>query len=159
MQIDMKNVTIKIKDGSATPNELEVTIGEGNLTWSEKRTIEYTLNRGLLDEVREGDQVPVDVSMDLVWDYVTGASGSPTVPDALRGINSASSWVSSDDDECRPYAVDIELVNAVTPATCGDSETIILADFRVEDLSYDLKAGTIAATGKCNITRANATRA
>jgi len=49
-QIDLKNATLKIKDGGT--NEMEVTLGEGNLVYTERQNVEYTLDRGTLDEVR-----------------------------------------------------------------------------------------------------------
>lgn len=153
-QIDLKNATFKIKDGSSTPNEITVTIGEGNLTWSEKKNIQYTLDRGVLDEVKEGDQVPVDVSFSFTWEYIKGASSgaTPTVEDALKNTGAAADWTSSDADACRPYAVDLEITYAPTPASCGDMETITLSDFRYESLDHDLRAGTVSCSGKCNIT-------
>jgi len=161
-QIDLKDATIFIIDGSTpTPNELEVKIGEGNLTYSEKKNIEYTLNRGLLDEVREGDEVPVEVSMDYVWDYLRGSSASgaaPTVEEALKNIGNAAAWVSSDSDACRPYAVDIKVIYAPTPYSCGDKETITLQDYRYESLDHDLRAGTVSTSGKCNVTQATVVR-
>lgn len=159
-QIDLKNAIIKIKDGDSPQNELEVKIGEGNLTFTEARNIEYTLNRGLLDEVREGDQVPVDVSMDFIWEYLKGSTGSgtPTVEDALKKRGEAADWVSSDSDACRPYAVDIEIIYSPSPVACGDMETILLQDFRYESLDHDLRGGSVAASGKCNITDATVTR-
>lgn len=139
---------------SAKINWIEVKIGEGTLTYSEKRNMQYTLNRGVLDEVREGDEVPMDVKFDFVWDYIKGpaVAGNPTVTDALNKINLASTWVSSDSDSCRPYAVD--LVVLYVPACTGDQEEITLPDFRWEDLSHDLKAGTISCSGKCNVKKA-----
>lgn len=159
-QIDLKDATIKIKDGTATPNELTVKVGEGNLTYSENRNIEYTLDRGVLDEVREGDQVPVDVSLDFVWDYLKGqtGSGTPTVEDVLKQRGEAAAWVSTDADTCRPYAVDIEVTYAPSPVSCGDMEIILLQDFRYETLDHDLRAGTVATSGRCNVTEATVTR-
>lgn len=160
-QIDLKNATITIRDGATpTANELEINIGQGTLTFSEKRTMEYTLNRGALDEVREGDEQPMDVSFDIVWEYVkgtTGTSGVPSPIDALKHINAASTWTSSDSDACRPYAVDLEIAYVPSCST-GNNETIILPDFRYEDLAYDIKAGTIRCSGKCNVTDASPTR-
>jgi len=158
-QIDLKYATIKIKDGST--NELTITIGEGNLTYTEARNIEYTLDRGILDEVREGDQIPVDVSMDFVWEYLRGSSASgapPTVEEALKRIGNAANWVSTDADACRPYAVDIEVTYAPIPASCGDQEVITLPDFRYESLDHDLRAGTVSVSGKCNVTQATVVR-
>jgi hypothetical protein len=160
-QIDLKYAYIKIKDGSTPANEITVKIGEGNLTYSEKRNIEYTLDRGILDEVREGDQVPVDVKLDFVWEYITGGTGSgstPTVEDALKMTGGASDWVSTDTDECRPAACDIEVTYLPQPARCGDQEVITLADFRYEELSHDLRNGTVSVSGRCNITAATVVR-
>ena len=159
-QIDLKNAIIKIKDGDSPQNELEVKIGEGNLTYNESRKIEYTLDRGTLDEVREGDQIPVDVSMDFIWEYLKGSTGSgtPTVEDALKNRGEASDWVSSDADACRPYAVDIEITYSPSPVSCGDMEIILLSDFRYEGLDHDLRGGSVAVTGKCNVTEATVTR-
>ena len=158
-QIDLKHCTIRISDGAGA--YIDVKIGEGNLSYTERRTIEYTLNRGLLDEVREGDQVPMDVSLDAVWEYISGSAGSsgiPSIEDALKRRGAAASWISTDSDACRPFAVDVSILHRPRPAGCGDYEDIVLSDFRVEELSHDLRAGTISATGKCNITDAASSR-
>jgi hypothetical protein len=157
-QIDLKRAIIKIKDGGS--NSLEVKIGEGNLTYDESRNVEYTLDRGTLDEVRTGDEVPVSVSMDFIWEYLKGSTGSgtPTVEDALKQRGEASDWVSSDADTCRPYAVDLEIIYSPTPIACGDMETILLSDFRWESLSHDLRAGSVSVSGQCNVTEATVTR-
>jgi len=161
MQIDLKDCVLYIKDGSDPQNSIEIKIGEGNLTYSEKVEREYTLNRGLLDEVRDGDEQPMDVSFDLTWEYVRGRNSTgatPTVEDALKNQGGAADWTSSDSDQCRPFAVDIVVVNTPDCST-GDVETITLPDFRYEDLSHDLRAGTISCSGRCNATTATATRA
>ena len=157
-QIDLKYTTLKLQDGSTpTANYIEIKIGEGNLTYSENKTIEYTLDRGLLDEVREGDEVPMDVSFDLVWEFITGNQDSagvpPTVEDALKNQNNAASWVSTDADACRPYALDVVIEYVpVCGAGAGrqEQEVITLPDFRYETLDHDLRAGTISCTGRCN---------
>ena len=160
-QIDLKNCTIMLKDGGS--ESLEVKVGEGNLSYSESRNIQYTLDRGKLDEVREGDEVPVDVTLAFTWEYLRASLASsgatPSVEEALKNIGNAADWVSSDSDGCRPYAVDIEIINAPTPSFCGDKETITLADFRYEKLDHDMKAGTVSVTGKCNVTQAAVVRA
>lgn len=158
-QIDLKKATVRIKDGSS--NSITVKIGEGNLTYTEKKTMEYTLDRGLLDEVREGDEVPIDVKLDAVWEYISGTSGSAgiaSIEDALKRRGAAAAWVSTDADACRPYAVDIEIEYLPTPSTCGDKEVITLSDYRYEQLDHDLRAGTISTSGKCNVNEATAVR-
>jgi hypothetical protein len=158
-QIDLKRATLKVKDGGS--NEIEVTIGEGNLTYTERKTIEYTPDRGVLDEVKEGDEVPMEIRLDFVWEYITSRSSgaTPSIEDALKNIGGAAGWASTDADACRPYAVDIEILYQPTPSTCGDQETITLPDFRYEQLDHDLRAGTISCTGRCNATTATAVKA
>lgn len=166
-QIDLKNATIRIKDGSGgttgEPNMIEIKIGEGNLTYTERKEIEYTLDRGRLDEVREGDEVPMEVRFDFVWDYIKGSSTTgtdavPTVEDALKKRGAAAAWISTDDDSCRPYAVDIEI--DYEPNCPGqDKETIVLPDFRYEQLEHDLRNGTVSCDGRCNVKEAAVTRA
>lgn len=157
--IDMKEVTIKLLDGSGTPNELEIECGEGNFTWTEKIEREYRLNRGILDEVRDGDQQPVEISFDVKYEYIKGTTGTtavPTVEDFLKQINAAAAYVSADADLCAPYAVDLTLLN--TPG-CGENETLTFADFRYETLEHDVRAGTISCSGRANIQYPTSVRA
>lgn len=159
--IDLKNATLIIQDGTpVTPLEITVTIGEGNLTYSENRNMDYILDRGILDDVREGDEVPVEVSFDFQWDYISAlsASAAPTVEEALKNIGEASAWVSTDADACRPYAVDLVITYLPTPSTCGDQEIITFTDFRYESLEHDMREGTISCSGKCNALAPTAVR-
>jgi len=165
IQIDLKQVELKLQDGDSPVNEIIIKIGEGNLTYDENVTREYTLNRGLLDEVRNGDEVPMDVTFDFVWEFITGnldsAGVPPTIEDALKFKGNAAAWVSTDADACRPSALDIVLEHV---PTCGagaptqEQEIITLPDFRYETLSHDLRAGTVACSGRCNATEATVVR-
>jgi len=138
---------------------LEVNIGEGNLTYSEKRELLYELNRGALDSVREGDEQPVEVSMDFVWEFITAVTGSgtPTIEDALKNRGEASTWESSSADPCEPYAVDI-MVEYVPPCGGVDPEVITLPDFRYESLDHNFTDAQISCQGKCNTVEAAVTR-
>jgi hypothetical protein len=110
---------------------------------------------GRLDTVREGDQEPIDVRLDIRWDWLSSA-GSDTVPtpeEVLKNEGLASTWTSSATDTCEPYAVDIQVVYDPDCAT-EDGEMITLQDYRWESLNHDLKAGTLATSGKCNVTKA-----
>jgi len=164
MVIDLKKTTISIQDGSGTPLSIEVSIGEGNLTYSEKRPIEYVKDKGVLDTARLGDEEPMDVRFEFRWDYLTGSTTTglvPSVEDALKGVGAAQDWVSSSVDGCEPYAVDItiEFDPTTDNASCeGDTETITLRDFRWESLEHDAKAGTVSCSGRCNATTAEVVR-
>lgn len=138
--------------------QLEVKIGEGNLTWSEKKEYEYLLDRGDLDTVKEGNEVPVEVSLEFVYEHVTtGTSEDITPADAVKNAGGAASWVSSSTDPCEPYAVDM-IVAHVTPCGSVQDETLTFSDFRFESLDYDLSAATISVSGKCNVSTINAVR-
>ena len=157
--IDLKKTTLSIKDGGS--NSIEINIGEGNLTYSERRTMEYKLNKGDLDTVREGDQQPMEVRFDFQWEFITATTATgavPTVEEVLKATGLAAAWVTSSADACEPYAVDIEV--AYDPACSPtENETITLPDFRYETLEHDLRAGQIACTGQCNAVVATIARA
>lgn len=162
--IDLKKATIKIKDGGS--EEIEINVGDGNVTYTEKRNYEYLKNKGALDTVREGDEEPMDVKFEFRWEYLSGSTSTgnyPSIEEALKGTGAAKDWASTSDDACEPYCVDIEIAYDPTsgaPANCtGDTETITLRMFRCESFEHDLRAGTVSCTGKCNVTDAEVVRA
>lgn len=157
-QIDLKDATIKILDGTTpTPNEITVKIGEGNLTYTEKRNIEYVKDRGELDTTREGDEEPTELSIDAVWEEITASAGlPPSIKDAIKGVGEASTWVSTGGD-CEPYAVDVVVEVDVSCGTVED-EQLTFSEFRYEQVDHDLRAGTFAISGMCNETMPTAVR-
>lgn len=154
--INMKNCIFEIR---AASNKLTLKIGSGNFTYDETIIRQYILDRGNLDTVRNGDDVPMAVKFTCEYEYITGAGSVTTfsVEDALKQRGGASSWVSTSPDLCEPYCVDLYMFNlqACTPLT---QETMVFAEFRYEKLSHDVKANTISCDGKCNVTQATATR-
>jgi hypothetical protein len=138
--------------------ELQVTIGEGNLTWTEAKEYEYLLDRGDLDTVKEGDEQPLEVSLEFVYDHVTTGTGESVTPvDAVKGTGGADEWVSSSSDLCEPYAVDMVIRHCV-PCGTDEDEEITFPDFRYESLEYDLSEATIAVSGRCNVSEASSIR-
>lgn len=139
------------------PNQIEVRIGEGNFTYDEKYPRKYVLNRQQLSTVKDDDQVPLSVTMDFVWDHITGSSGDPpTVHEALKRTGNASTWVTSDPDTCEPYSVDLVLL--YTPECSVEPEQIVFPTFRWDSLSPDLKNGSVSCKGACNVQSPVATR-
>jgi hypothetical protein len=140
------------------PQELTVKIGDGNLTYTVHKDIQYVLDRGNLDTVREKDQMPCDVKMDAVYEHITTGTGEFLSPiDALKNQGAAVEWVSSATDKCEQYAVDLIVVQ--TPPCGGvQVETTLFPDFRYETQEFNLKDATIAVTGKCNATEPIVTR-
>jgi len=138
--------------------QIEVKMGDGNLVWTVNREFEYLLDRGNLDTVREGDQQPLDVTLDSVYEFITtGTSETITPFDALNGTGGASEWVSSSSDPCEPYAVDLE-VDHVPPCGGAETETTLLPDFRYDTFEADLSASTLSMTGRCNAVKPTLTR-
>lgn len=139
---------------------IRMKIGDGNITWSETKNREYKLDRGLISEVRNGDEAPMDVSFQIMYTELTASdpmTDPPTPEDVLKRRGAAEDWESSDnvDDEasCRPYAVNIEVIHS-PPCTDLKKEKVILPYFRYEKLDHDPKGGMISCTGKCNATEA-----
>ena len=130
--------------------QLDIKIGDGNLTYTEHRDYQYVLDRGDLDTVREKDQVPMDVKLDAVYEHITQGTSEPVSPmDAFKRTGGASEWVSSATDKCEPYAVDLQVVH--TPPCGGiQVETTLFPDLRAETREMNLKDATIAVTAKCN---------
>ncbi|KPK52075.1 MAG: hypothetical protein AMS22_09870 [Thiotrichales bacterium SG8_50] len=138
--------------------QMEVTVGEGNVTWTESKEYEYLLDRGDLDTVREGDEQPLEVSLEFVYEQIkTGTGETVTAVDAVKGTGGAAEWVSSSSDLCEPYAVDMRILHCVP---CGnvEDEDVVFPDFRWETLEFDLGEATIAVTGRCNASEATITR-
>jgi hypothetical protein len=155
---DLKNAVILIKDGTGAPNTLTVNLGEGTLQYTERRNLTYRKNRGVLDDVVLGDEEPVDVQIDAVWEYLKASTGgTPTIEDVLKKRGEAADWTSTDADTCRPYAVDIE-ITLTPPCSADDKEIILLENFRWEEIQHNANEGQLSITGKCNVTEASVTR-
>lgn len=155
---DFKRGTLVIKDGNS--HSITVKFGDGNFSWSEKRPVEYILNRGKVAgaTIREGDEAPVEVKFDFVWEGISAGdtSSEASIHDALLGQGAWSGYTSTG-VACTPFAVDLEFTNDETVnCATGDKETITFADFRVESFDYDARAGRVSVTGKCQITQPTA---
>ncbi len=138
---------------------LSIKVGEGNVNYSESVNREYILNRGNIDTIRDGDDIPMDVSFDFVWEFLTAVGGSavPTIEEVIKQTGEASTWLTTSSDACEPYCIDIEIY--YDPGCGGDNtEEIVLPYFRHEKLDHNLADSQISCTGKCNATVANITR-
>lgn len=138
--------------------EVEIKLGEGNLTYTENKEYEYVLDRGNLDTVREGNQVPVDISLDFVYEFIrTGTNETITPTDALKGVGGADEWVSASSDLCEPYAVDLE-IEYTPPCGGAEKEITLFPDFRADTINPDLSAGSISVAGRANAVEPIVTR-
>lgn len=140
------------EDIAVGPNFIDVTIGEGNAEWTEKQNVEYIKDRGILDSTREGDDEPMEVTLDFRFEKITGTSTDvlPTVEDAIKFRGPAANWVATNADTCSsPRTVNISILE--TPPCSGvENQLFVFPDFAWEQLAHDFKAGTVKMTGKCN---------
>lgn len=165
--VNLKKAVISVIDDTGTQI---LKIGDGTLTFSEKRAIEYVSDRGWLDEARLGPPEPMDVSIDCVWLVVgsasqtfdgsgtpTTVSSSPSYDKLFKGDPDGTPRTSIDPDTTRPYACNIQIV---IPLSDGLTDrTILLKSFRAETGDFDLSAGTMKVSGKCMARRAQQTEA
>lgn len=153
--IDLKNTIITIYDGTpSTPNSMQIRIGIGNITYTTKRQFIYTLNRGKLDTVRKGDEIPMEVKFEATYEsYQLGSADAPLVSirDFLTQQGNASSFITAGADPCEPYAVILTIVQAQCVAITDPTETITIPELRIDKKTFDIKAGQISFSGKAKV--------
>lgn len=157
-QIDLRNAVIRLFDGSATPNYIDVHIGEGDFSWSEKRQVDFVKSRGQLDTAREGEEVPTEISLVAIWDFITSSSGAPiTVEDALKRRNGAAAWVSASPDSLAPYCVNFAIIYS-PPCPQVQKETITFPQCHYIEIAHSIKDATLAIKLSANCTEPTVTR-
>lgn len=142
------------------PNFVEAVIGDGNLTFKESQTVEYVLDRGVLDTTREGDEVPLEFTLDIRFSYIAAQSTdiNPSFIEALHFEGLAAGWIATNNDTCStPKSVDIRIFHD-TPCTGVEDEIITLAKACWEEKDYNIGDGGISITGKCNVKRPTVVR-
>lgn len=146
--IDLRNATVKLKDGGF--NSLEIKIGQGNLTYSEKRQIDPVLSRGKVDTVRENEDQLMQVSFNFIWEFLKSSGlEPPTIEECLKHTGPAASWISANSDIKAPFSVNIEIEH-IPPCSGVDKETVELPMFNYLELAHSLMDGTVACNGLCN---------
>jgi hypothetical protein len=160
----LKDATIKLKDGTTpTAKEVEILMDDGSISITESRNIEYKMNRGVLGAdtaVREGDDVPMEISITGRMDGYKGESALLLTPNEFIKNNHGSITLVTTGDECAPYACDI-LIEFAHPDGCDpgyDPELVELPEFRWEQCVVDIKAGTVQISGKCKAKTPTVTR-
>ena len=157
-RIQLRDCTLYIRDGATpTPHQVEVKLGDGEAKWTKSRDMKYDKDRGRLDSVRQGDDIPLEFEMNATWEHVrTGTDEAITPTDALDQVGGAAAWVSTG-SACEPYAVDVMIVHAPDCAS-AQTETYLFPDFRYEKEAFDIKNASIAMSGKCDVTEPTISR-
>ncbi len=138
---------------------IEIKMGDGDAKWSEADEYKYDKDRGHLDTVRKGDDVPLELSLSGVFEHIKSKAGEPITPiEALKGIDAASEWVSTSVASCEPYSVDI-VIEHNPPCGPAGQTTYVFPDFRSEKRDFNIKDASVAFSGKCNAVEPIITRA
>lgn len=148
-QMDLKDCSVFLVDGTNTPNELELKIDEGNITWSRKRNIEVKKDRGVLDYMKEGDEEAMDVKLECRFSTLKSSSGDPVTPYEFFTKTGAASSYASTAAVCAADAVDIRIEVDRNCGTTVEDEIITFSDFTYESIDGDFRAGTLSVSGKC----------
>lgn len=149
-----------VNDGVVTflNQQIDIKVGDGNITYTENKNYEYETDRGSLDTVREGDEAPLDVNVDFVYEYITTGTGEAITPmDAIKAKGGASEWVSASSDLCEPYCIDIE-VEYTPPCGGSEIEITVFPDFRPDSKEVDFGEASVSVTGRCNVIEPIVTR-
>lgn len=159
-QIDFKECTLVVKDGTNTPLTTTVAFGEGNFTWTRRTPRKYTLDRGIVSSgtVRNDDQQPMELNFSAILLFLIGDTGDAVnLYEAFHREGNASAWVSTSADACEPYCVNLEFT--FDPTCSGvKSEKQVFPYFRVEECSPDAKGGVQTFRGKCKAVAPTITR-
>lgn len=166
MAARIRNLThgvLKIKGGSSG-ELLTIPISKGDLRFTVKRPAKVIMNRGKVDSLSEGFEVPMEVRFSFEFEEWTGRTlsspnNTPSVPDALRKKGNASSWHSV--QTCGPYCVDLVFVLA-NPCASGDQgETLTFPAFHADsaDFAEGEDTDVVEVMGICNALEPTAVRA
>lgn len=147
--IELRNVTMTIQDGASAT--VEFTFDEGDFQYTISREWNYRANRGKLGaangaSVTQGDDQPMTLSFEGRYSRFTSISN--VKPNEIL-FNIGGGFSSTDTQTCATYACNILLENV---PSCGDGETLLFRDFRVEQGQYGIRDGQVSFSGSCNAT-------
>ena len=129
-------ITIQVdNDGGGNAGSVEVTLDQGDLSWTEARPVEMHSDRGTLSHARRAvqDQL-LELTFSMMYtDHLDPNSAVPTVYEALTRQGAAASWVSQTQDS-DDFSVNLEFV--VTDPAGGDSEELNFDKFNVTGIDF-----------------------
>lgn len=146
---NLRDGSLKIKDGAGTPAQITCSLEEGDLSWTQRKPANIILDRGVLDHSRLAPDEPVEVSFTLKFQSLS-KHATTTEYDALTKTGGAAAWV-SDESNSDVYAVILEFTVA-DPG--GGSEVITFTRFIPEEISFQEgdPYDTLSVTGRAVIT-------
>lgn len=131
---------------------LNVKVGDGNVSWDETTNFEYEMDRGQIDSVVEGDDEPLAITLDMVYEFVTAVTGSgvPTPEDVIKQRGEAANWITTGADSCELYAVDMEIDHK--PPCNLEHEITTFLELRWDSVGHDLGQASLSLRARCKNT-------
>lgn len=154
---NMMDGAIVISDGTTTAREVAITCDEGNLKISASKERHIIYNRGVMAQVKEGKELPVDVSFGIKFsEFITNEAASLTPFEILMragdaAVGGAIECTSTRTDAGEAYCVNLEFtITNPDAATAEHDELIVVEDFFVEkcDFSEGEEYNSLVVSGK-----------
>ena len=145
---NLRDGIITIRDAS---NVYEVVLEDGDLSFTETQNVIEVMDRGSLDHVRKGDDVPVSLSFTAKYVQLRDAAAD-TLYDVLKKTGNAASWATTGG-----AGEDVHLLTLTfiirTPVSAGNDEYISFT--RMYHTALTIAEGsefnTISFTGQASI--------
>ena len=147
--IELRYCTVLLEDGASA--SVELTFDDGDFQYTIAREWNYRPNRGRLGaangaSVTQGDDQPMALSFQGRLSRFT--SVADTKPNQIL-FNIGEVFTSTDTQACATYAINITLTYE---PPCGDTETLLFRDFRIDEGQYGIRDAQVSFTGRCNAT-------
>lgn len=94
---NLRDAILRIQDGSATPNEIQVSFSDGDLKFSIKDEMKTILDRGALAEMKRGPEAPIEGSFSRKFEELSQQiyATAPTFYEVITRTGGAAHWTST----------------------------------------------------------------
>lgn len=168
---NLRHGHLSLLDGQATPNSLAIDIDDGNLSFDENTPVVTVKNRGALDHLSKGEEMPVTLSFTVKFSQygnrtspsivAVGAGGAVTGFSARGFMKNAGALLTTRSG--RNDVFSCKLVFLIdNPALSGDAnETLTFDNFVLTNTKFAEGADTdtLVFTGTALITTPASVRA
>lgn len=138
-------LTVKAPGSGKTTAWHTVALDEGDLSWTETQNVIEVSDRGVLSHIRKGDEAPMEVNFTLKYQSLEATTGT-TCYEALKGVDGASNWKSTRDEDV--YCVSLQF--EVLDTSDSTEETIMFTDFFWTSIEFGEgdEYNTLSVTGR-----------
>lgn len=150
-----------ISDGAVItylPQRILMKVGDNDFEWNEPNEPIFDLDRDVLDGVRSGPEVPMELNYASVLNFLVASSGQPVTPyEALHRTGGAADWHTTSIDPCEPYCIDVFILD-IPPCGSELAEVMYFRRFYPTNKRGSIRDAVLEIVGKCNATKPEVTR-